>query len=92
MLLLSSADFFQKILSGALSECQIVWVQTRNNILSKLFAKVISRQQKLLLARKELIKGSEIYSIQALYLSLIAILIVQNNEEFFILGFQFLGH
>ena len=42
MLLLSSADFFQK--------CNMVWIQIR----TKLFAKVISRGQKFLLARKEL--------------------------------------
>ena len=30
MLLLSSADFFLKILSGTLSECQTVWIQIRN--------------------------------------------------------------
>ena len=37
MLLLSSADifqkfiFFQKLLSGTLSECQMVWIQIRTN-------------------------------------------------------------
>ena len=42
MLLLSSADFFfqnyffQKILSGILSECQTVWIQIRADILSAL--------------------------------------------------------
>ena len=41
MLLLSSADFFQnqlfqKILSGALIECQTVWIQIRTDILSVL--------------------------------------------------------
>ena len=39
MLLLSSGDFFQnelfrKVLSGALSECQTVWIQIRTDILS----------------------------------------------------------
>ena len=39
MLLLSSADLFrnwlfQKILSGTLSECQMVWIQIRTDILS----------------------------------------------------------
>ena len=37
--LLSSADFFKKnknILSGTLSECQMVWIQIRTNILSVL--------------------------------------------------------
>ena len=33
MLLLSSADIFQKILSGTPSECQTVWIQIRTNIL-----------------------------------------------------------
>ena len=69
MFLLSSADFFskltfQKILSGTLSESQTVWIQIRTDILSlglscsglKLFAKVISRQQKLPLERKEFIQ------------------------------------
>ena len=41
MLLLLSADFFQnylsqKILSGTLSECQIVWIQSRMDLLSVL--------------------------------------------------------
>ena len=41
MLLLTSADFFQniffqKILSGTLSECQTVWIQIRTDILSVL--------------------------------------------------------
>ena len=51
---LSSADLIQnklfwKIISGIWSECQIVWIQIRPNLLSawsgsKLFAKVISRR------------------------------------------------
>ena len=59
MLLLLSADFFQndffkkKVLSGTLSESQMVWIQIRTNILSFLIwdqtaaimqFKVISRQ------------------------------------------------
>ena len=41
MLLLSAADFFkinffQKIISGALSECQTVWIQIRTDVLSVL--------------------------------------------------------
>ena len=59
MLLLSSADFFQnnilkKNLSGTLSHYQIV-KQFGFRLGSKLFAKVISRRQKSLLARKEFI-------------------------------------
>ena len=58
MLLFSSEDFFQnllfqKILSGTLSECQMVWNQIMTWSGSKLFAKSVSRQQKLPLARKE---------------------------------------
>ena len=34
MSLLSSADFFQKIISGTLSGCQTVWIQIRASILS----------------------------------------------------------
>ena len=58
MLLLSFVDFFknllfQKILSGTLSECQMVWIHIcRSSTGSKLFAKVISRRQKWLPARK----------------------------------------
>ena len=57
MLLLSSADFFQNdffkknLLTDTPSEFQTVWIQSG----FKLFAKVISRQQKLPLARKELL-------------------------------------
>ena len=45
--------------SGTLSECQMVWVQIRTHVCRSLswsqrFAKVISRQQKSPLARKEL--------------------------------------
>ena len=41
MLMLSSADFFQNLLfqkkiSGSLSECQMVWIQIRTNILAVL--------------------------------------------------------
>ena len=46
-------NFFQKILSGTLSECQMVWIQIRT-FLPILFAKVINRRQKLSLATKEL--------------------------------------
>ena len=62
---LLSADFFQnllfqKIISGTPSECQMVWIQIRTDVIclswswSKLFAKVISRWQKWPHARKEL--------------------------------------
>ena len=33
---LSSADFFQKVLSGTPPECQTVWIQIRSDILSGL--------------------------------------------------------
>ena len=64
MLLLSSIDFFQNELfqkkkSGTGLECQTIWIQIWTDMScsgSKLFAKVISRQQKLPLARKELNK------------------------------------
>ena len=51
--------FFKKNLSGIPSECQTVWIQIRPDVSSawsgpKLFAKVISRQQKSPLAGKEL--------------------------------------
>ena len=50
---------FQKNLSGTLSECKTVWIQIRTDILSVLIlvqtiCKIISRSQKLPLARKEL--------------------------------------
>ena len=51
MLLLSFADFFQKILSGTLSVCQTVWILISVQTISKSdqqTAKVISRQQKSL--------------------------------------------
>ena len=58
MLLLSSAffqvNFFNKILSGTLSECPTVCIQIRMNFLSKLFTTVIRTQQKSPPARKEL--------------------------------------
>ena len=60
-------NFIKKNLSGTLSECQTVWIQIRTYVGSrsgpmlclswsgsKLFAKVISWQQKLVLASKEL--------------------------------------
>ena len=41
---------------GTLSECQMVWIHVRTDLLSmsKLFAKVIGKQHKSLLAKKEL--------------------------------------
>ena len=62
MILSSSADFFQnyffqKILSGTLSECQKVWIHLHSvgpDLGPKLFAKVISRRHKMPFARKEL--------------------------------------
>ena len=62
MLLLSSADFFQnyifrKISSGTLSECQIVWILIRTDILSVLiWVQTVCKRQKLSLAGKELIE------------------------------------
>ena len=52
-------NFFKKNLSGIPSECQTVWIQIRYDICqawsgSKLFAKVISRWQKLPLGGREL--------------------------------------
>ena len=35
-MLLSIADFFQRIISQILSECQMVWIQIRTNVLSVL--------------------------------------------------------
>ena len=61
-LLLPSGDFYQikllqNILSGTLSECQTVWIQIRTDFLSKLFAKVISRLQMLLLSSTDLFQN-----------------------------------
>ena len=63
MLLLSSADFFQNqffqtILSGALLECQMVWIQIRSDVVRPDFGlnclQRLSGDSKFLIARKEL--------------------------------------